>query len=227
MTSALTVVEISRWPNSHCYLCRLCLYSRKGAFQSQPGERGYSNCAIGPGSTVCASRTCSWASFTLFPELEDISGCPNSCHSPDHLLHLAVLDLRWTSQMGMYQEDQVMARVPDPHSLPLTLVISRQSSAVCFINKGKSHLMLGVRLISTFPSAYQPVPSVSPTPLSDQLVGGPAWQLSVLDNQVSFPGHWPQLKSPMLTAGGHGCSRLGLLCISQLLSYLGRKGFYI
>lgn len=71
-----------------------------------------------------------------------------------------------------------------PHATPLTLKFfpGKLVSSV-FLVKTKaiysSFLILGVGLSFTSPSAQQPVPSVSPTPSSDQLVGGPTWQLSV------------------------------------------------
>lgn len=114
---------------------------------------------------------------------------------------LAVLDLSWTSQMGTYQEDQVMVRMPalHPHPMPLTLKVSPGEVVLSvLLAKTKAiystFLILRVRLSSTFPSAYHTRCGT-------------------------------QLKGPMLTKRGHGCFRLGLLCVSQLLSYLGREGF--
>lgn len=97
----------------------------------------------------CASRA---RGYSRVPQLLT---CPKP-PSP-----LAVLDFSWTSQMGTYQEDQVMARMPalHPHSMPLTLKVSPgEVVPSVLLAKTKAiystFLTLRVRLHSAFPSAH-------------------------------------------------------------------------
>lgn len=185
MASALTVVEISRHSTATTTSVECAYTPGRGLSRARHGERGYLDCPVGPDSPVWAFPTRSWARVARSPpaslplsEQEVIAGHPDSCWFPNHLLPLAVQGLGWTSQMGVSGRpgDGQHAGSTSPCYAIHTEVLSRQASVVVFLVKTKA---IYSSFLITFPSAQQPVPSVSPTPSSDQLVGGPTWQLSV------------------------------------------------